>query len=116
MPTLYSTTMASPIGSLFLAASEKGLIALEFDFKPAGKSSVRRSPRPPVGEHDKIVCHEFPVSLLARADSHSVWRDPHVWRSGPRNPKAERVSRSRHGQQSQSNRDRCSVPSRDRLG
>jgi len=45
MPTLYSTTLKSPIGPLFLAASEEGLLALEFDFKPEGKGSLRRSLR-----------------------------------------------------------------------
>jgi methylated-DNA-[protein]-cysteine S-methyltransferase len=60
MPTLYTTTMASPIASLFLAASEKGLVALEFDFKPAGKGSLRRGLRQSGGEHDKIVWHESP--------------------------------------------------------
>lgn len=43
--TLYTVTTASPIGPLFLAASEKGLVVLEFDFKPAGKGSLRRSLR-----------------------------------------------------------------------
>jgi methylated-DNA-[protein]-cysteine S-methyltransferase len=58
MPSLYSMTMPSPIGSLFLAASEKGLVALEFDFKPAGKGSLRRGLRQSGGENDKIVWQE----------------------------------------------------------
>lgn len=43
--TLHTITIPSPIGPLFLAASEKGLVVLEFDFKPAGKGSLRRSLR-----------------------------------------------------------------------
>ena len=58
MPTLYSTTVASPIGSLFLAASEAGLVALEFDFKPEGKGSLRRGLRQCGGAKDKIAWRE----------------------------------------------------------
>jgi O-6-methylguanine DNA methyltransferase len=58
MQSLYSTTLASPIGSLFLAASEKGLVALEFDFKPAGKGSLRRGLRQQDEESKKIVWQE----------------------------------------------------------
>jgi O-6-methylguanine DNA methyltransferase len=58
MPILYSTTLASPIGSLFLAASENGLVALEFDFKPEGKGSLRRGLRQCGGSKDKIAWRE----------------------------------------------------------
>lgn len=51
-------TMPSPIGSLFLAASEKGLVALEFDFKPVGKGSLRRGLRQSGGDNDQIVWQE----------------------------------------------------------
>jgi len=54
MPTLYSATLKSPIGPLFLAASDKGLLALEFDFKPEGKGSLRRSLRQQDGG-DEII-------------------------------------------------------------
>jgi O-6-methylguanine DNA methyltransferase len=47
--------MQSPIGSLFLAASEKGLVALEFDFKPEGKGSLRRGLRQQDEEKNKIA-------------------------------------------------------------
>jgi O-6-methylguanine DNA methyltransferase len=60
MQILDSITVASPIGSLFLAASEKGLVALEFDFKPIGKGSVRRGLREPSAEKDKIIWQESP--------------------------------------------------------
>lgn len=55
---LYSATLASPIGSLFLAASETGLVALEFDFKPEGRGSSRRGLRQCGGAKDKIVWRE----------------------------------------------------------
>jgi O-6-methylguanine DNA methyltransferase len=45
METLYSTTFTSPIGPLFLAASERGLVALEFDARSAGQQSIRPNPR-----------------------------------------------------------------------
>ncbi|PYX32237.1 MAG: cysteine methyltransferase [Acidobacteria bacterium] len=45
METLYSTMFTSPIGPLFLAASEHGLVALEFDARSPGQQSIRPNPR-----------------------------------------------------------------------
>ena len=45
METLYSTTLATPVGPLFLAASEEGLVALEFDARLPGQQTIRPSPR-----------------------------------------------------------------------
>jgi O-6-methylguanine DNA methyltransferase len=45
METLHSTTTASPIGPLFLAASAQGLVALEFDARLPGQQSIRPNPR-----------------------------------------------------------------------
>jgi len=45
MQPLYSTTFASPVGPLFLAASEKGLVALEFDARLPGQQTIRPNPR-----------------------------------------------------------------------
>ena len=45
METLYSTILASPIAPLFLAASEKGLVALEFDARLPGQQTIRSNPR-----------------------------------------------------------------------
>src|SRR5215469_12961238 len=42
---LHSTTFASPIGPLFLAASDKGLVALEFDARLPGQQTIRPNPR-----------------------------------------------------------------------
>jgi methylated-DNA-[protein]-cysteine S-methyltransferase len=58
MQILYSATMASLIGPLFLAASDKGLVVLEFDFKPEGKGSLRRGLRQQDEGKNEIVWRE----------------------------------------------------------
>jgi len=45
MELLRTTNMDSPIGPLFLAASEQGLLALEFDARLPGQQSIRPNPR-----------------------------------------------------------------------
>jgi O-6-methylguanine DNA methyltransferase len=45
METLHSTNMDSAIGPLFLAASGRGLIALEFDARLPEQQSIRPNPR-----------------------------------------------------------------------
>lgn len=45
METLQSITIDSIVGPLFLAASAKGLIALEFDTRLPGQQSIRPNPR-----------------------------------------------------------------------
>src|ERR1019366_3190908 len=45
METLHCTNMDSAIGPLFLAASGRGLVALEFDARLTGKHSLRPNPR-----------------------------------------------------------------------
>jgi O-6-methylguanine DNA methyltransferase len=45
METLQITNIQSTIGPLFLAASAKGLVALEFDARLPGQQSIRPSPR-----------------------------------------------------------------------
>ncbi|MGA2858535.1 MAG: methylated-DNA--[protein]-cysteine S-methyltransferase [Candidatus Sulfotelmatobacter sp.] len=45
METLHSTIMQSPVGPLFLAASESGLVALEFDARLPGQQTIRPNPR-----------------------------------------------------------------------
>jgi O-6-methylguanine DNA methyltransferase len=45
METLYCATMESTIGPLFLAASGRGLVALEFDARLPGQQTVRPNPR-----------------------------------------------------------------------
>ena|ERR1700692_225124 len=45
METLHCTNMESTIGPLFLAASGRGLVALEFDVRLPGQQSIRPNPR-----------------------------------------------------------------------
>lgn len=45
MEVLHSTMFESPVGPLFLAASEKGLVALEFDARLPGQQTIRPNPR-----------------------------------------------------------------------
>jgi methylated-DNA-[protein]-cysteine S-methyltransferase len=45
METLHCTNMESAIGPLFLAASDRGLVALEFDVRLPGQQSIRPNPR-----------------------------------------------------------------------
>ena len=45
METLHFTTLTSPVGLLFLAASERGLVALEFDARLPGQQTIRPNPR-----------------------------------------------------------------------
>jgi O-6-methylguanine DNA methyltransferase len=50
MEILNCATMQSAIGPLFLAASSKGLLALEFDARLPGQQSIRPNPRDLRGE------------------------------------------------------------------
>lgn len=45
METLYYELLTSAVGPLFLAASEGGLVALEFDKRLPGQQSIRPNPR-----------------------------------------------------------------------
>ncbi len=45
METLHCCTTSSPVGPLFLAASVKGLVALEFDARLPGQPTLRPNPR-----------------------------------------------------------------------
>jgi methylated-DNA-[protein]-cysteine S-methyltransferase len=45
MEMLHSTAFNSLVGPLFLAASEKGLVALEFDARLPGQQTIRPNPR-----------------------------------------------------------------------
>jgi O-6-methylguanine DNA methyltransferase len=45
METLHCTTLDSAVGPLFMAASDRGLVALEFDARLPGQQSIRPNPR-----------------------------------------------------------------------
>jgi O-6-methylguanine DNA methyltransferase len=50
METLYCANLDSPVGPLFLAASDHGLVALEFDARLPGQQTIRPNPRDLRGE------------------------------------------------------------------
>ena len=57
METLRYTMQPSPVGPLFIAASEKGLVALEFDARLPGQQTIRPNPRD-LREENKSVRFE----------------------------------------------------------
>ena len=64
METLHSTMVMSPVGPLFLAASDRGLVALEFDARLPGQQTIRPNPRDLRAEHrrDKAKAVQFEKS------------------------------------------------------
>jgi O-6-methylguanine DNA methyltransferase len=60
METIHSTTVTSPLGPLFLAASDLGLVALEFDTRLPGQQTIRPNPRDLRRERQRgnAVCFE----------------------------------------------------------
>jgi O-6-methylguanine DNA methyltransferase len=58
LETLQSTTIESPVGPLFLAASGRGLVALEFDKRLPGKQTIRPNPRDVRAERNGIQFNE----------------------------------------------------------
>jgi O-6-methylguanine DNA methyltransferase len=58
METLHSTKVQSAIGPLFLAASLRGLVALEFDKRLPGQQSVRPNPRDLREERNHTIAFE----------------------------------------------------------
>src|SRR4029077_5192664 len=67
METLYSSILASPVGALFLAASERGLVALEFDARLPGQQTIRPNPRDLRAESKHVQFAEAPASLHSYA-------------------------------------------------
>lgn len=45
METLFTSTWTSPVGPLFLAVSDRGMVALEFDKRLPGQQTIRPNPR-----------------------------------------------------------------------
>jgi O-6-methylguanine DNA methyltransferase len=64
METLHSTFFSSPVGPLFLAASDKGLVALEFEARLPGQQSVRPNPRNLREESRQKVAFEESPDLI----------------------------------------------------
>jgi O-6-methylguanine DNA methyltransferase len=63
METLHSTIFTSPVGPLFLAASERGLVALEFDARLPGQQTIRPNPRDLRGEGKSLRFQESPDAM-----------------------------------------------------
>ena len=63
MEILHSTMFISPVGPLFLAASDRGLVALEFDARLPGQQTIRPNPRDLRAE-SKAVRFEESASAL----------------------------------------------------
>jgi methylated-DNA-[protein]-cysteine S-methyltransferase len=63
METLHSDTAPSMIGPLFLAASVRGLVALEFDTRLPGQQSIRPNPRDLRQEKRTLVFEDSPAVM-----------------------------------------------------
>ncbi len=63
MDTLHSITIDSPVGPLFLAASPRGLVALEFDKRLPGQQTIRPNPRDLRNEATKLQFDESAEAL-----------------------------------------------------
>ena len=68
MEVLKSTTFDSPVGPLFLAASDRGLVALEFDARLPGQQTIRPNPRDLRAEARKIQFEESPTLMQCYVD------------------------------------------------
>jgi len=65
MEILRSATIPSPVGPLFLAASERGLVALEFDARLPGQQTIRPNPRDLCAETRSMQFAESAETLRA---------------------------------------------------
>jgi methylated-DNA-[protein]-cysteine S-methyltransferase len=75
METLHSTIFTSPVGPLFLAASGRGLVALEFDARLPGQQTIRPNPRDLRSENhreDNLSSESDRTSENQRAESKTV--------------------------------------------
>jgi O-6-methylguanine DNA methyltransferase len=64
METLYTATIQSAIGPLFLAASTHGLVALEFDTRLPGQQSIRPNPRHLREEKSDLKFEDSPGAMF----------------------------------------------------
>ena len=65
MEVLHSTMFTSPVGPLFLAASERGLVALEFDARLPGQQTIRPNPRNLRAETKRVTFEESATTMKA---------------------------------------------------
>ncbi|MCU1302834.1 MAG: cysteine methyltransferase [Candidatus Sulfotelmatobacter sp.] len=68
MEVLHLTNIDSAIGPLFLAASDRGLVALEFDARLPGQQSIRPNPRHLREEHHDVRFENASCSMQRYAD------------------------------------------------
>ena len=67
MEALVFTIYASPVGPLFLAASERGLVALEFDKRLPGQQTIRPNPRDLRSENNAVRFERSDEAMQAYA-------------------------------------------------
>jgi O-6-methylguanine DNA methyltransferase len=63
MEILHSTVFESSVGPLFLAASTKGLVALEFDVRLPAQQTIRPNPRDLRAESKKLRFENSPSEM-----------------------------------------------------
>lgn len=63
MEILYSTVVSSSVGPLFLATSQKGLVALEFEKRVPGQQTIRPNPRDLRAENGHLRFEESASAL-----------------------------------------------------
>src|SRR5882724_12455429 len=63
METFHFTAFNSPVGALFLAASLRGLVALEFDARLPGQQTIRPNPRDLRAEKRRVTFEESAAAL-----------------------------------------------------
>ena len=63
MEALQSTVFTSPIGPLFLAASAKGLVALEFETRLPGQQTIRPNPRDLRAENSRVTFEQSSAAM-----------------------------------------------------
>ncbi len=67
MEVLHSIKVNSPVGPLFLAASNRGLVALEFDARLPGQQTIRPNPRDLRAESKRVRFEDSERALLPYA-------------------------------------------------
>jgi O-6-methylguanine DNA methyltransferase len=63
MESLHSITVSSPVGPLFLAASARGLVALEFQARLPGQQTIRGNPGDLREESKAVRLEESPDAM-----------------------------------------------------
>jgi O-6-methylguanine DNA methyltransferase len=63
MEVLNYTMFRSPVGPLFIAASQRGLVALEFDQREPGQQTIRPNPRDLRAESKSVRFEESELEL-----------------------------------------------------